>query len=408
VQFVALGLVGIVLGALANAAIYSLAWFSRPISPWQRRHPDAPTRRGADYLPIIGWFGLARESGIHGRGFWIRPLVIELACAIGLPALYVFEKGGGLTRLLPVPGLMAPATTMHVHHFVAHASLFWLMLVATFIDFDEKTIPDAITVPGTLLGLVIMTVWTDALLPVVHMVLPPRYDSLLFTTAIKPPAWLDGPRGGAIAVALFVAWCIALIPALCTLRRGWPKAVQFYFASAGRHSAWWKMLLLAAMGSATILFVWRRDGAAWHSLFSSLVGLAFGGGMIWAVRIAGRIGLRKEAMGFGDVTLMAMIGAYIGWQAALMVFFLSPFAALVIALAQWAITGRRDIPSGPYLCASTVVVVMKWPWFWTQFGPLFEVGLLLPAVLTVCLALMVLMLMGWRLAEDCFFRSRGT
>ena len=40
------------------------------------------------------------------------------------------------------------------------------------------------------------------------------------------------------------------------------------------------------------------------------------------VRVLGSQVLRREAMGFGDVTLMAMIGAFLGWQAAVLTFFL--------------------------------------------------------------------------------------
>ena len=35
-------------------------------------------------------------------------------------------------------------------------------------------------------------------------------------------------------------------------------------------------------------------------------------------------------MGFGDVTLLAMIGAFVGWQGVIVVFFLAPFAGAVI------------------------------------------------------------------------------
>ena len=45
-----------------------------------------------------------------------------------------------------------------------------LMLVATFIDFDEKTIPDEITIPGTLLGLLFAALWPDSHLPVARLV----------------------------------------------------------------------------------------------------------------------------------------------------------------------------------------------------------------------------------------------
>ena len=47
--------------------------------------------------------------------------------------------------------------------FIAHAVLIALMLIATFIDFDEKTIPDWITIPGTLLGLLFAAVWPTTL-----------------------------------------------------------------------------------------------------------------------------------------------------------------------------------------------------------------------------------------------------
>ena len=65
-------------------------------------------------------------------------------------------------------------------------------------------------------------------------------------------------------------------------------------------------------------------------------------------------------MGFGDVTLMAMIGAFTGWQSTLMIFFLAPFAAVLISITQWMLTGRKDIAFGPYLCLATLFLVIRW------------------------------------------------
>src|SRR5262245_15465673 len=110
-----LAVVGLVVGSLVTAGIYSLAWFRRPISPGQRPHPDAPARRWSDFIPVIGWFGLARESAIHGRGFWIRPLLIELCCGIGLPALYQWELSSKLAP--PLAGVLAPTNTTLLHQF---------------------------------------------------------------------------------------------------------------------------------------------------------------------------------------------------------------------------------------------------------------------------------------------------
>jgi leader peptidase (prepilin peptidase) / N-methyltransferase len=401
---------GLVAGSLINAGIYALAWFSRPISPWQRPHPSAPPRRWTDFLPIVGWLGLAREAGIHGRGFWVRPLLIELSCCIGLPALYVWETSGQLVPPQPFI-LFLPATMeMRQQQFLGHAILVGLMLVATFIDFDEKTIPDEITISGTLIGLFLAAMWPESHLPVVGPLgmAAIGYAPLLLTSTSVWPAWLQQVSGLCLGLGIFVAWCLALIPALATLRRGWWNGVRFYFASIARDSAWWKMLVLATLGSILIAVVWRLDGSRWPALLTSLVGLGFGGGLVWAVRIAGRVALHKEAMGFGDVTLLAMIGSFLGWQPCLMIFFLSPFAALVMALVQVVLTGQRDIPYGPYLCAATLVVIVRWPWFWQNFGAAFAVGWLLPAVLAACLVLLVALLTAWRIMERAIFsRSEG-
>jgi prepilin signal peptidase PulO-like enzyme (type II secretory pathway) len=405
--YLGLAAVGLVAGGFVNAAIYALAWFSRPISPWQRRHQDAPPRRISDFIPVLGWLGLARESALHGRGHWVRPLVIELACGIGLPLLYWWELAGGLAPPLPILGLVAAPREMLLHNFVSHSILIALMLVATFIDFDEQTIPDEVTIPGTIAALALAAIWPDSQLPVIrnNPLGIPAYLPLVVTSTGDWPAWLNRWPGAATGIALYAGWCVALVPALLTLRRGWRRAVRYYLASMLRTSAWWKLALLGLLGCAGIVAVWQRGGPEWQALFSSLVGLAFGGGMIWGVRVAGWIGLRKEAMGFGDVTLMSMIGAFLGWQAALVVFFLSPFTAVIVAVTQAVLTGRRDIAFGPYLCVAALLVIIKWAAVWDFAQGVFQLGWMLPAIVGACLVLMALMLAAWRAIEQMLQRA---
>ncbi len=65
------------------------------------------------------------------------------------------------------------------------------MLVASLIDVDEKTIPDAIAVPGTLLGLAAAALYPWSLLPA--NVAGPPDDFFLRLTSPKPwVGWLDG------------------------------------------------------------------------------------------------------------------------------------------------------------------------------------------------------------------------
>ncbi len=93
VRLAALFVLGAFLGSAANLAIYRLAWRPRPISPWSRPDPSAPPRRFWDRLPIFGWLGLRREAALHGAGFWVRPMLLELLAGIGLAWLYWWEVG---------------------------------------------------------------------------------------------------------------------------------------------------------------------------------------------------------------------------------------------------------------------------------------------------------------------------
>jgi hypothetical protein len=107
-------------------------------------------------------------------------------------------------------------------------------------------------------------------------------------------------------------------------------------------------------------------------------GYLVGGGLVWATRILGTLAFGREAMGMGDVHLLAAIGAALGWHDALAVFLIAPFlglafAATVAILATrplaWVLGGRfagargrlREIPYGPYLAAAAALVVFARP-----------------------------------------------
>ena len=100
----------------------------------------------------------------------------------------------------------------------------------------------------------------------------------------------------------------------------------------------------------------------------ALLGMAFGGGLTWAVRIIAGGALGVEAMGFGDVTLMIMIGAFLGWQPALLAFAFAPFASIIFAVAQLLTSGEQKIAFGPYLCAGAMVVVIFWNGIWNYWA----------------------------------------
>ncbi len=94
-----------------------------------------------------------------------------------------------------------------------------------------------------------------------------------------------------------------------------------------------------------------------------LLGFLVGGGVVWAVRILGSIAFGKEAMGLGDVHLMAAVGACLGWIDATLAFFLAAFVGLYFAILGRVASGSiaRAMPYGPYLAIATLLVLLFKP-----------------------------------------------
>jgi leader peptidase (prepilin peptidase)/N-methyltransferase len=109
---------------------------------------------------------------------------------------------------------------------------------------------------------------------------------------------------------------------------------------------------------------WIRDHPHWHGLAWSTAGLITGGGMTWLCRIVSSVALKQESLGFGDVTLMAMIGSFLGWQPMVFVFLLAPLCAILIGMAVRTLTNRPFVPYGPYLSLAAVIVLLTWKWLW--------------------------------------------
>ncbi|TWT86830.1 Type 4 prepilin-like proteins leader peptide-processing enzyme [Pseudobythopirellula maris] len=411
---------------LLNAATYAWAWRPRQFSPWQGEAEGVAPRTWADRLPVIGWLRLRRDAAVLGRGYWVRPMLVEALFGAALAWLYAFEVDGlGLiveqspaARLDPAPLAWATHAT-----FAAHALLACLMLVATLIDIDDKIIPDEVTVPGTLLGLVLMTLAPLALPPNIQESGAQPPASVELATAVGAPlrgmagdpvrlvpthvaaprVWPEAlagfPQGsGSLLLGLgcYWLWCFALTTRIWRARGGVLRGLGVLLVRVGRDLRSTPLREILIVGSLLIAMAWRVGGGAWQGLLTALVGMVLSGGLVWLVRLIGSAALGKEAMGFGDVTLMMMIGAFLGWQAGLMIFFLAPFAGLVIGVMQLVL--RRDdvIPYGPFLCLAAAFVVVRWPHLWERTEPLFDAGPLVPVVLLVCLVMLGVLLALWR------------
>ncbi|SMP46156.1 Type IV leader peptidase family protein [Neorhodopirellula lusitana] len=403
---------GLVAGAIANFVITTLCWEPRPISPWvkiadwpldedqQKVAASLPPRRFLDRVPVLGWLRLSRESELFGRGFWIRPLLIELSLVFAFLWMHEAWLTGYLFPESTAAGTIAACRPWMALVFFFHAILLTLMTAATFIDFDERTIPDVITIPGTIFGIVLASITPYVFIP---GELPAAVAPVTFQHPLAlSPWWMTG-GGLAIGLLIWTTWCFALADRRVILRHGWTKAFEYFMARLTRHSSWKVLAAIWATGVIGVIAVHQIGGTHWLGMLSSLIGLAVGGGIIWAVRLVGSWAMQMEAMGFGDVTLMAMVGSFIGWQGSIIAFFLAPLAAIVIVLVRYIITRDHQTPFGPYLCAGTALTVLWWDRVYNQS---FRITIAIMGSTLFWFSAMMLVLLGVMLWAMRWFKQR--
>jgi leader peptidase (prepilin peptidase)/N-methyltransferase len=103
-----------------------------------------------------------------------------------------------------------------------------------------------------------------------------------------------------------------------------------------------------------------------QALGVALLGAAVGFGMLWLVAIAGEWMFKQEAMGGGDIKMMAMVGAFLGWQGTLLTVFLGALIGSLIFVPLSLLGHKKLVPFGIFLAigaAATYLVgpaIMAW------------------------------------------------
>jgi leader peptidase (prepilin peptidase)/N-methyltransferase len=117
--------------------------------------------------------------------------------------------------------------------------------------------------------------------------------------------------------------------------------------------------------SITLPFLWLGLTLSLFPVFadmrSSLIGAIAGYLSLWTVYQLFKLLTGKEGMGFGDFKLLALLGAWMGWQALPMIILLSSAVGAVLGGAMIAIQGRdraQPIPFGPYLAIAGWVALL--------------------------------------------------
>lgn len=121
--------------------------------------------------------------------------------------------------------------------------------------------------------------------------------------------------------------------------------------------------------SAVRVVMFRGPSLRWDPVIDSLLGILVGGGSIFLIgylfdlvyfRMLKKPPIQgeTESMGGGDVKLLAMIGAFLGWKSALITFFLAPFFGIAVGIINLLVKKDHTIPYGPFLSLAAIVALL--------------------------------------------------
>ena len=382
---VALFVLGACIGSFLNVVIYRLPRGQSIVFPGSHCPSCGTPIRWFDNVPLLSWLMLkARCRSCKGR-ISPRYLVIELLTAILVAGLYVCYY---VLRLRDDAGNFADTWPM----FVAHATLVCGLLACSAVDIELFIVPlpvmwfcaaagvaaaayrpgllvspagpvTAAASVGACLGLVISMIlahfgyiqesFVDAD-DKIDLPRPPEKNRAKGKggkskgrprTAPDRPTRVgitraDGvnPRVEILRELLYLLPPLGLALAGYLAVTHWPAARAAVEAAVAPRGGWWAPHVASGLGS--------------------LLGLLVGGALIWGTRILGTLGFGKEAMGMGDVHILAAVGAVAGPAAAVLTFFAAPVFGLGWAIYLALARGRRELPYGPWLALAALAVMI--------------------------------------------------
>ncbi|MDP3840129.1 MAG: A24 family peptidase [Methylococcales bacterium] len=152
-------------------------------------------------------------------------------------------------------------------------------------------------------------------------------------------AWHFGytPQAG---FALLLTWCLVALSFIDIDHQLLPDNITLPML--------WLGLLLSLFGLYT-------------DVNASVIGAIAGYMVLWLVYQAFKLATGKEGMGYGDFKLLALFGAWLGWQTLPMIILLSSLVGAVIGITM-IIFAKQDhnkpIPFGPYLAAAGWIALL--------------------------------------------------
>jgi leader peptidase (prepilin peptidase) / N-methyltransferase len=344
--------IGGIVGSFLNVCIYRLP---RGISLNDPKRSFCPSCLHAiswhQNVPVLSWLHLRGKCSNCGAGISFRYPLVEL-----------------LTALLFALTWLRFGTPLGIVYWIFVA----LLLTATFIDLEHFLIPDEITLGGIAAGLLLSALFPPMMETSSHL------QSFLFSL-------------GAAAFGFALLWMIVELGKLAfgNKRHRFEKEEPFVVRPSGgavtlqigeEVFCWDEIFaresdeLVLECASANIagdkpVLRFRHDRMIVADQETPLNKLEAITGTLRGVIIP------REAMGFGDVKLLAAIGAFLGWKAVLFTVATASIVGCAAALAGIFLTRDRAgsrVPFGPFLALGAILWIFGGEGIWNVYFGIFR------------------------------------
>ncbi|MEL6497739.1 MAG: prepilin peptidase [Planctomycetota bacterium] len=397
---------GACVGSLINVLVYRLP-LGLPVVLPSSRCPKCETKlTWRENIPIAGWIMLGgRCRFCRSRISAEYPIVEAIVAGLFAVTYVICYLPHSVTAGVDLSWLAAVQPEWAKNGFVQTWPTFVTLLILigslvamTMVDFRTFTIPLVLTWVPVVVAVVLH--------PVNALIVSPglRYSAgSLGDWVIAGPGgngwwWLGASLGGVVGIAvalglLRMGWVGRSFAdydeweanAIAKLREQNPGSQQ---PQADSPELWVRypharreMIRELAFLAAPVGLAWAGGSLTQHlaaeqpmplvlqALAAVGMGYFVGAAVVWGVRIFGSLAFGKEAMGLGDVHVLAAIGACMGWPDAVMSFFAAVVVGLfsaIIGAARGGATARM-LAFGPCLAVGALLVL---------YGkPLFELGI---------------------------------
>lgn len=364
---------GACVGSFMNVVIWRLPRGESIVFPGSHCPRCGRGIRWYDNIPLVSWFVLRGRCRSCNAPISPRYILIEAAAAAIVGGLYAWVY---MLRMRDGAGPLGESWPT----YAAHAVLLCGLLVCSAVDVEKWIVPLEVCWFVSVAGLAAAAAR------------PPAMEFL-------PPV---SPAVGAMSVAAVAGLALALLAQRYGLIRqsfidaddgaapadkadtGGEKPITSVAitkdhgvnprAEILREVLFLAPAILLAIGAFLLVTKVPWAARAWGRLSSesageqfarhfagfqsALFGYLVGGLCVWGVRILGTLAFGKEAMGLGDVHILAAVGAVTGWVVPVLAFFIAPFFGLVWAVHLWIGRRQRELPYGPWLGAATLMVLL--------------------------------------------------